>query len=230
MTIVGPVVTPSRASLVLRSALVTLLGVGGSVAASFLSIALWFPDFAIPGTTNGRPLTWPFVALGMGLVILPPFAGGAVWGGGITRILGVPLGPVAKTGALAFGGMILLTFAPVHATQKWLGDLPLWMPWHVHGYFTLVFMVEVALVASVATWRIAEELGVRDAGAVGAWTGCAAALGFLGGSALALALGFDVQPGSGLAMIWALLTAVPVSALAAGATLGFLLDRAGRLD
>jgi hypothetical protein len=222
---VAPVVTLSHASIVLRSALVTLLGVGGSIAASFLSIALSFTDFAIPGTTNGRALTVWSVVLGIALVILPPFVGGAVWGGGIALIFGFPVRSVAKTGALAFGGMILATFAPVHLTQLWLDDLPDWMPWGIHGYFTVVFMVEVALVASIAAWRVAKRLGAKDAGVVGAWTGGAAAVGLLGGSILAVALGFNVHPGSGFAMVWALLTAVPVSALAAGATLGFLLER-----
>jgi hypothetical protein len=185
--------------------------------------------FAIPGSSNGRPLTVWFVALGIALVILPPFAGGALWGGGIARIFGSPVGPIAKTGALAFGGMILLTFAPVHLTQVWLDDLPDWMPWDIHGYFTLVFMVEVALVSSISAWRIAKRLGVRGAGVVGAWTGGTAALGFLVGSILAVALGFSVRRYSGFAMVWALLTALPVSASAAGAALGLLLDRVDTL-
>ncbi len=224
---VAPVAAPSRASIVVRSAVVTLLGVGGSVAAIFLSIGLWLAGmgFAIPGSSSGRPLTVWFVALGIVLVILPPFAGGAVWGAGIARIFGFPVGPVAKTGALSFGGMILLTFAPVHLTQVWLDDLPRWMPWDIHGYFTLVFMVEVALVASIAAWRLAKRLGVRSAGVVGAWTGGAAAVGFLVGSILAVALGFSVRRYSGFSMVWAFLTALPVSASVAGAVLGVLLDR-----
>ena len=53
----------------------------------------------------------------------------------------------------------------------------------MHGYFTIVFMVEVAVVAGVATWRLAKRLGAGNASSsVGVWTGAAAALGFLVGS------------------------------------------------
>lgn len=50
--------------------------------------------------------------------------GGALWGWGIARVFDRPTRPAARTGALAFGGMVLLTAAPAELTQLWLDDLP----------------------------------------------------------------------------------------------------------
>ena len=213
--------------VVAKSAAVTLLGIGGSIATVFLSVGLWLSGmgFATPGSTNGKPFTVWFVALGIGTVILPPFLGGAVWGGGIARIFGAPIRPAARTGALAFGGMVLLTAAPTDLTQLWLDDLPAWLPLDVHGYFTIVFMVEVAVVAGVATWRLAKRLGAGNASSsVGVWTGAAAALGFLVGSLAAIALGFRIHPWVRLSMVWAFLTALPFCTLAAGTVIGLKLS------
>lgn len=44
-----------------------------------------------------------------------------------------------------------------------------------YGYFTLVVMLETALVAGVAAWRLA-KLCVPGAVSIGAWTGGAAAV------------------------------------------------------
>jgi hypothetical protein len=99
------------------------------------------------------------------------------------------------------------------------------MPLDVHGYFTIVFMVEVAVVASVATWRLAKRLGAGErAWNVGLWTGAGAAAGFLIGSIVALALGFRIFPWVRLSMVWAFLIALPFSTAAAGAALGWRLN------
>jgi hypothetical protein len=121
--------------------------------------------------------------------------------------------------------MILLTAAPTDLTQLWLDTLPGWIPLDVHGYFTIVFMVEVAVVASVATWRLAKRLGAGErAWNVGLWTGAGAAAGFLIGSIVALALGFRIFPWVRLSMVWAFLIALPFSTAAAGAALGWRLN------
>jgi hypothetical protein len=121
--------------------------------------------------------------------------------------------------------MILLTAAPTDLTQLWLDSLPGWMPLDVHGYFTIVFMVEVAVVASVATWRLAERLGVGEgAWSAGWWTGAGAAAGFFVGSIVALAVGFRIFPWMRLSMVWAFLIALPFSTAAAGAALGWRLN------
>jgi hypothetical protein len=177
--------------------------------------------FAPPGGEAGRPLSAWFVGLGVVTVLAPPFLGGAVWGAAIAKIFGSPAGPAARTGALAFGGMVVVTAAPTDLTQLWLDDLPGWMPMDVHGYFTLVFMVEVGVVAAVAAWRLAGRLGADGgARAIGCRTGLVAAFGFLSGSALAVALGVRVFPWERLSMVWATVIALPVSTLAAGAMLG----------
>lgn len=147
----------SRSSIATRCAVVAVVGIGGSVAVVFLSVGLWLSSmgFAVPGTSNGRPWTAWFVALGLAAVLLPPFVGGAIWGWGTARIFDRPARSAARTGALAFGGMVILTAAPTDLTQLWLDDLPAWMPLDVHGYFTIVFMGEVGIVACLATWRLA---------------------------------------------------------------------------
>lgn len=208
------------------SAVATLISIGGSLAATFLATATWIAGmgFSIPGTNSGRSWTVWFVALGILVQVIPPFVGGAVWGGGLARVFGRPMRPAAKTGALAFGGMVLLTAAPTDLTQLWLDDLPGWMPLDVHGYFTIVFMVEVAVVACVASWRLAKRLGAGEQSlSVGVWTGAAAAVGFLIGSMVAIAIGFRIYPWVRLSMVWAFLTALPFSTLAAGAMLGIKL-------
>jgi hypothetical protein len=203
--------------------IVTTVTIGGSMVAMFLAVALWLGGmgFAVPGTPAGRPWTAWFIALGLTTVLAPPFVGGAVWGAALARMVGAPVRSAARTAALAFGGMVLLAAAPADATQLLLDDLPSWMPLGVHGYFTIVFMVTVGVVAAVATWRLARRLGVGDRpAAVGVRTGAGAALGFMLGSALALALGFRVLPWRHLSMVWATVTALPVSTLVAGAVLG----------
>lgn len=223
---------PDRRATVVRramaAAIVTMVTVGGAMSIVFLATALGLGrmGFATPGSSDGRALALWFVATGLLTVLAPPFAGGALWGAGIARILDAAPRPVARTGALAFGGMVVLTAAPTDLTQLWLDDLPAWIPLDVHGYFTIVFMVEVGVVAAVATWRLARRLEATGAAVIGAWTGAAAALGFLAGSALAIALGVRVFPWQRLSMVWATLIALPVCTMAAGGTLGALLSRA----
>lgn len=215
----------SVSRLIVRSALVTTAGIGGSVAVVFLSVGLWLSGmgFAPPGT-GGPPMPAWFIAAGIATVFLPPFVGGAFWGWGMARVFARPTRPSMRTGALTFGGMILLTAAPTDATQLWLDTLPGWMPFGVHGYFTIVFMVEVASVAAVASWRLAKRLdeGI-DAWSVGLWTGGAAAAGFLVGSIVAAAVGFQIFPWVRLSMVWAFLVSLPISTSAAGGVLGWRL-------
>ena len=172
-----------------------------------------------------------FIAAGVATVLLPPFVGGALWGWWIARLFDRPTRPAARTGALAFGGMILLTAAPTDLTQLWLDTLPGWMPLDVHGYFTIVFMVEVAVVASVTSWRLAKRFGAgEDARSVGMWTGGGAAAGFLVGSMVALAVGFRIFPWVRLSMVWAFLVALPFSTAASGAVLGWRLNSSLKAD
>lgn len=213
---------------IMMSAGVTTAGAGGAIAAVFLSVGLWLSGmgFATPGST-GRPMPPWFIAAGVTTVLLPPFVGGALWGWGTARLFGRATRPAMRTGSLAFGGMILLTAAPTDVTQLWLDSLPGWMPLGVHGYFTIVFMVEVAVVASVASWRLAKRLGVGEsAWNVGVWTGAGASAGFLLGSIVAFSLDIRVLPWVHLSMVWAFLIALPFSTALSGAVLGWRLNSA----
>ncbi|HKJ55446.1 MAG TPA: hypothetical protein VJ978_05605 [Nitriliruptoraceae bacterium] len=208
---------------IIATAIATTLTIGGATSLLFLAAGLGLSQmgFATPGGGAGRPLTAWFVVLGLVTVLAPPFVGGAAWGAALAWIFRAPFAPAARTGALAFGGMVVVTAAPTDLTQLLLDDLPAWMPMDVHGYFTIVFMAEVGVVAAVSTWRLAKRLGVdHDAAAIGSWTGLAAAFGFLAGSALAVALGVRVFPWERLSMVWATIIALPVSTLTAGAMLG----------
>lgn len=196
------------------------------MTAVFLVVAFWLSGmgFAPPGTP-GRPLPAWFIALGVAALVVPTFLGGGLWGWGMAYLFERPTRPAIRTGALAFGGMVLLTALPTDLSQLWLDDLPGWMPLGVHGYFTIVFMVEVGIVGLIATWRLAKRLGAgRRAWSVGLWTGAGSAAGFLLGSMVALAAGFRIFPWERFSMVWAFLISLPFSTLAAGGAMGWRLQ------
>lgn len=206
-------------------AVATTATVGAAMVVLFLLVAPWLGGmgFAAPGSTSGSAWTPWFVALIIIALFGPPFAGGAAWGAAVARIADLPIGPAARTGAMAFGGMVMLTAPLVDLTQ--LLAVPRWMPLRTHGVIVSVFTLDVGVVAGVATWRLTRRMGLgRRAAVIGLRTGWGAAAGFLLGSVLALAIGFRVPGPPGL-MVWAVASAAPVSTLVAGAVLGRSLDR-----
>lgn len=79
-------------------------------------------------------------------------------------------------------------------------------------------MIEVALVAGVATRRTARRLQLlSQQPGIGFRTGLAAAAGFLIASLVVLPLGWEVRDGNGPGMISALYFGIAVASITAGA-------------
>lgn len=206
----------SRASLSLRAAcaVVTAGTIAGAIFVTFwVLLNVGPPDFmaALPGYIS--------IPLGMPLVAAPLLTGGAVWGALLAQLVGARPFPAARTGALAVTGMVVLLEVPVHLSQALA--LPAWFPFGTHGAFTLVFMVEVALVAGVASTRLARRLALPgEPRGIGRGVGVAGALGFGVGSLVAAASGFVVGEPPSSNMVWALQIGNVAAGLAAGWQLG----------
>ena len=162
---------------------------------------------------------WLAVAIGVPTLALSFVVAGGVWGWGAATLSGHPRWPAAKTGALSVTGMFMLLEVPVHFSQAL--PVPNWMPFGVHGAFTVVFVSEIALVAGVASARLSKRLGVdRGHRPLGAKVGLVGAAGGAVGSVLALGLGFRVGAPSASNMVWALYVVVAVAGLTAGWAFG----------
>lgn len=169
----------------------------------------------------GLPL-WFAIPLGVLVLSLAFVVGGGVWGWGMAAVFHHPKWPAAKTGSLAVTGMFVVLEVPVHFTQAL--PVPDWMPLDIHGGFTLVFAIEIALVAGVASARLAKRLGVdHRRRQLGTKVGLSGAAGTVIGSLLALGLGFRVGQPPASNMVWALYVVVAVAGLTAGWVLGCLL-------
>lgn len=205
-----------RKRLAAFSAVLTALTITGAVVLIFTVLGT-----SMTLGLAGLPL-WLAIPLGV-LVLSSAFLlGGGAWGWGMAVVFDHPRWPAAKTGALVVTGMFMLLEVPVHFTQAL--PVPDWMPLDIHGGFTLVFAIEIALVAGVASARLAIRLGVdRQRRLLGTKVGLTGSTGAVIGSVLALGLGFRVGHPPASNMVWALLVVVPVAGLAAGWTLGWLL-------
>ncbi len=218
MSVQAGVTTQSSLRLRALSALITAGTMAGAVFSLFLVLLnVQPPDFmaALP----------PYISLPLGLPLVagPLLVGGAAWGALLAQLVGAKPLPAARTGALTVTGMVVLLELPVHMTQAL--PFPGWFPFGIHGAFTLVFMIEVALVSGVASARLARRLDLGEAPRrIGRQVGLAGALGFAGGSLIAATLGFVVgEPPSGN-MVWALQVSNVAAGLAAGWQLGGHLD------
>lgn len=200
----------------LSMALVVAVTMAGAVGLVFWILL----NFDTPDFMADLPILLS-IPLGLPLIVGPLLAAGATWGATVAHLLGQPLGPAARTGALSVAGMVALLEIPVHLSQAL--PIPGWVPvpLGIHAFFTLVFMIEVALVAGVASARLSRRLGVGDRSRqVGTRVGIAGAIGFLAGSVVAAALGFVVGEPPGINMVWALHVANIGAGLAAGWHLG----------
>lgn len=204
-----------RKHLAAISAVLTALTITGAVVLVFTvlgsSMTLGLADLPL----------WLAIPLGVLVLSLAFVVGGGVWGWGMAALFDQPRWPAAKTGALAITGMFTLLEIPVHFTQAL--PVPDWMPLGIHGGFTLVFAIEIALVAGVAATRLAKRLGVDQRRLLGTKVGLTGAAGTVIGSLLALGLGFKVGQPPPFTMVWALCVVVAVAGLTAGWAFGWLL-------
>lgn len=201
----------------LSVSLVTAATMAGAVFFIFWMLL----NFEPPNFLADLPLLLS-IPLGLPLVIGPLLVAGALWGATVARLVGRPLSPAARTGALSVAGMVALLEIPVHLSQVFLAWVP--APVGTHIVFTLVFMVEVALVSGVASARLSRRIGIGGTPRqVGIRVGVGGALGFAGGSVLAAALGFLVGSPPSLNMVWALHVGNVCAGLVAGWELGLRL-------
>lgn len=211
----------SRSGLVLTISLVTAATMAGAVFVIFWILL----NFETPNFLADLPVLVA-IPLGLPIVVGPLLAGGAIWGAAVAQVVGRPPGPAARTGALSVAGMVTLLEIPVHLSQAL--PVPGWIPvpFGIHAFFTLIFMIEVALVSGVASVRLCKRIDVGPGvEQIGTRVGTAAALGFLAGSLLAAALGFVVGE-FGANMVWALHMGNVGGGLAAGWQLGRQLSTA----
>lgn len=214
----------SRIGLPATVSLVTAVTMAGAVGLIFW-ILLNFepPDFLVD-----LPILLS-IPLGLPLILGPLLAAGAIWGAAVAHLVGRPIGPAARTGALSVTGVVALLEIPVHLSQALPMPESIPVPVGPHAFFTVVFMIEVALVSGVASARLCHRLGTGDRPRqVGARVGIAGAFGFVGGSLVAAALGFVVGEPPATNMVWALHVGNVAAALAAGWRLGGQLEHSRR--
>jgi len=226
MSVQAAVTTQPSLRLRALSALVTAGAMAGAVFLLFFMLLAQAPhDFmaTLPGFIS--------IPLGLPIVAGPLLAGGAVWGALLAQLVGAKPLPAARTGAFTITGMVVLLEVPVHMSQA----LPIggWFPFGIHGAFTLVFMIEVALVSGVASTRLVRRLDLDgEPRRIGRQVGLAGAIGFGIGSLVAASLGLVVgQPASTTLlwtsnMVWALHLGNVAAGLAAGWELGRHLEAA----
>lgn len=218
-------VASPRTTLPLRAA--SALITAGTIAGAVFSIFWFLLTVGPPQIMTELPI-FISLPLGMPIILVPLLTGGAIWGALLARLVGAPARPAALTGALSVTGMVVLLEAPVHLSQALL--LPGWFPFGVHGAFTLIFMVDIALVSGVASTRLARRLDLRgEPRRIGLRVGAFGALGFGVGSVVAAAMGLVVGQGSAH-MVWALQVGNVAAGLAAGWELGSHLERARAPD
>lgn len=214
----------SRIGLPATVSLVTVVTMAGAVGLVFWTLlSLEPPDFLVE-----LPILLS-IPLGLPLILGPLLAAGAIWGAAVARLVGRPIGPAARSGALSVTGVVALLEIPVHLSQA--VPMPEWIPVPLgpHAFFTVVFMIEVALVSGVASTRLCHRLGTgHRPRRVGVRVGTAGALGFVGGSLVAASLGFVVGDPPATNMVWALHLGNATGALAAGWQLGRRLEHARR--
>jgi hypothetical protein len=195
--------------------LLTAISIPGAVLVFLTGVGALIDGNVLDGLPV--PLAIPTV---LATVTVPFLVGAGLWGYGMARLFDAPRWPATRTAALAVTGMVLLLEAPVHLSQAL--PVPSWFPLGVHGAFTLVFMVEISLVAGVASTRLIRRLEVNaNARHIGRKVATAGAGGFLVGSLLALAAGFEVGTPPAMNMVWGLHVANLIAASAAGWTLGW---------
>lgn len=197
------------------SSLLAVVSIPGAVFMFFTGVGA-----LVDGNVMNGLSTLLAVATVLAAMTIPFLLGGGLWGYGMARLFDTPRWPATRTAALTVTGMVVLLEAPVHFSQAL--PLPPTTPLVIHGAFTLVFMVEIALVSGVASTRLIRRLDSdADARHIGRKVALAGAGGFLLGSLLALAFGFEVGTQPGTNMVFALHIANLIAASAAGWTLGW---------
>ena len=205
---------------VMRFSLLTAFSLAGGLALAFTTGNVLFASLNVNVSGFGSGL------LALPLVLLGIFGGGALWGYGVARLTGADKLALARSGAVTFGGVVLVMGIILEMLFGLIGFLAGSRPIPLHTAFTLVFVPSAGLIATLSTARILRSLRARLPVRRIAWTsGMAASLGFLLVNLMMQSQGWIVgAPGAAerFTMITVMLTGNVGAALSGGAVLGWM--------
>lgn len=174
--------------------------------------------------------TWAAFSVGLPLFAALLVVPAVVWGLVVAAVVRSPRRPVVRAAIL--GGVLpaLPVAVAVDVSQALIDTV---RPWHrlaVHGLFTVAFGAGLAVLLVVLTGRVRSAVGSGQAPAASAATlvrevAWATVLGTVSSSAMAVALGWVVEPGIGRRMLLPLYLVVVGGTAAGGAALGRRLPR-----
>lgn len=216
--------TLNRRAVVVRSAVFAPLYLIGSFFVGMLIASAIF--VGLPGHVQDSTKTAVAIIPGLGSL----FAGGALWGRAMARLIGAPNERRSMlVGALGYGTAVLLAvltltqLEQLFVEQRRLPDLP------IHVIFTLLFVPAASIVA--ATGALALGVALRGRSSLAPLTlgsGLAAGMAFLVWDLFMDAIGYRVgAPGAAerATMLTVMFTGNAVASLAAGAVIGLVLSR-----
>lgn len=212
-----------RVQFILATVLLTTVTLAGGLALGFVSANLLFESLNVhaSGVVSG------LVALPVLLAML--FGGGAAWGYSIARLADGDAKKLARTGALTYGGTVILVGIVLEMLFGLISVLGRDISLPIHVAFTIVFVPAAGVIAALCSRSLAGALGRQEVrGSLGLYSGLAAAAGFLVVNMIMLALGWQVGgPGAAerFTMIRVMLTSNVGAALAGGAAMGWVLSR-----
>jgi hypothetical protein len=157
--------------------------------------------------------------------------GGGLWGLGIARLMNSDVKSMVKACAISWSGTVFTVYMVVGSLGfSRINILPHFLH-SVHYNFLSIFVPVIGIITAINTYVVTGKLGFKEfKKSVGIYTGLAAALGFLG-VALTMFYGFGWEVGYPVpgkyGMLLILLICIISAALAGGASLGWILSRAG---
>ena len=171
--------------------------------------------------------------LALPLIIAVFLCGGGLWGLGIARLMKADAKSLAMTIMFTWSVMLIIVIALVAAGGfSKINVLPIF-PHYRHYNFLLIWVPAVGIVTAITAYVASDKLGFKEKKkSVGMYTGLAAALGFLT-MGVVLPLGFGWEVGYHIigksGMLKILLFCSIGAALTGGATLGWMLSKAGSI-
>jgi len=174
------------------------------------------------------------VQLIVGLLI--SLCGGGLWGVGVARLMNADAKSMVKACALSWVATMAIFTAVIAFLASSMGGLSRinvlpHFRHSLHYNFLLIFVLAVGIITAVNAYVVTGKLGFKEKRkSVGMYTGLAAALGFLT-VGLILLFGFGWEVGYPVygkyGMLLILLICIISAALAGGASLGWMLSKAG---
>ena len=175
------------------------------------------------------------IPLGLIVALTVFLCGGGLWGLGIARLMNADAKSMVKACALSWSATVFTFLITVAFLGISLGGfsriiiLPHFrhLTHHTHYNFLSVFVPIIGIITAINAYVVTGKLGFKELKrSVGLKTGVAAALGFLA-VGLILLYGFGWEVGRRPGMLMILLICSIGATLAGGASLGWMLSKAG---